>query len=869
MPKFKITGPDGRTVTLSGETAPTEQELDQIFSEISTPQPESPSMLSSAKDTAFDMLGRGVDVLGRVTGTLGRLGTGVANVIDETVDTVQGEQSVGQGISDTVQRLKSTFTPTGVGKWENNTDINKVLENQGVEAWLKEKLGDKAGDWTTAGLGFVGDVLTDPLQIGAVNKGVSAGIKAVGGGIGDVARAVTPKSVQSALKQGFVPEYAAMAKHKAPGADINLAEKIRLHESSLRHAGEDATDQATKFFQTGPKPMAFRSAPEAVLADRQAFAHAIDKGTQAPANLADKVESWKKMADDIWAEKVEMGSTMKLFGPKGTPLKKGPKEILTKEENYIPYFTRKDQSAEAVVGPAFRTKTRTDKARKGYESLEEAVRHGSAPDDAREIMATMLTMHGRAKRTQEFLSSVAKEYGQTGAVAGTRKLNREAFSVSDKLWSELKDKHFSEDIAGYLERSVKLWEKPSEMDNLWKTGTKLFKGAATSINLPHHAVNFQGNVMNMYAAGGMSMKDIAKQMARSYGIIGKGKQMPSIKGFSSDELTRLAQEYEIVGTSGHLRDLAEVGTSDAILHNPLLQGMRKFGTDKIEEPARLALWMDGIEKGLTPAQSAIKVKNVLLDYAELTPFERQIRDYAIPFYTWARKNPVVQWKGLSEDPVKFANIGRGMNVGWNANAEQVEQTVVPEEWEARGMVPGPITSEDGSLVMQRIGLPQNDLNKLADPVGMVTEGIHPVLKMIAEAGLNQKTMGGKVSTDSGWTTPSAIASWVSAMTPDQLENMIPEALQGYVNVANVGGRPRQRDIASWLMSAIPTGLAGQVGKSQIDDPKTVEIPAMREEWIARLLGLTPRVLTGEQQQFEAQDRMKAHRQKMQRVVMDK
>lgn len=804
MPRFTYKGPDGRTVTLEGATEPSEQELDQIFSELDTPVPDS-GVWDSIKSGATAVTGRGLDVLGRITGTLNRLGVGAAHAVDEGLDVSQGEQSLGQGLSDLGGKLVDTFTPAGegisgklqnIGKWKDNTDFNKVLENQGVEEILKKHLGEKGGDWATAGLGFAGDVLLDPLRIGAVNKAVGAGIKAIGKAPGqaiDAALPYMPKVVQKgadklgmAVNEAFVPDYQQFAKYQGANSELNLADQIRLHQSTLRHAEEGATDTAQKLFKTEKTNWANRPM-DAPLADRTAFAHAMDQGTAVPKGLEPQAEQWKKIMDDIWQEKRLMGSTSKILGRDGQRLWDAPRETLGKVENYVPYFTKSAGDTEAVVGSAFRTTTRTDKAREGYETLEEAVRHGSAPEDAREILATAVSMHEKAKRTQQFLGNIGQEFGQSTAAAGTRQLNRKNFAVSDQVWMGLKDKYFPEDLAGYLERSVKLWEKPSEMDNLWKTATKVFKGAATSLNFPHHATNGLGNVMNMYTAGGMSTLDIGKQLPRSYGIIVMGKPMPKIGNYAPDELSRLAKEYEVIGTSGHLRDLTEAGTSEKIANNFLLQTARRAGTELVEEPARLALWMDGIEKGLTPAQSAIKVKNVLLDYAELTPFERQIRDYAIPFYTWARKNPVVQFQGLMMDPKKFANIGDMQNVAWNANEDQVNKTVIPQELIDRGMLPGPLTGDNGELVMQRLGLPQADLNKLADPIGMLMEGLHPALKVPMELYTNQRGGGGEVKTKSGFATPSPIASAISAVVPDQIEQMLPEALQGYANVVNVGG----------------------------------------------------------------------------------
>lgn len=882
MPKFQVTGPNGRVLELDGPTPPTEQELDQIFSSLDAPGAD-PSLWDRTKDMAGAIGGRSLDVLGRVTGTLNRLGVGAAHAVDETIDTLQGEQSVGQGLGDFAGKIKDTFTPVGeglsgklqnIGKWKDNTDFNQVLENQGVEEYLKSKLGDKAGDWATAGAGFVGDVLLDPLRIGAVNKLVGKGIGAAGDTVGAGVKLVTPQKIQSAVKQAFVPDYADMAKFKGPNSEINLADQIRLHESRLRHAGEEAADFSHKTFSTGKT--SWLGQDVALPMDKKvAFSHAIDQGRAVPEGMAKQETIWRDTMDQIWREKQEMGSTQKLFDAQGQRFWDGPRDIVSKEQNYVPRFTKSGKpDPEAVVGGIFRTKTRTDKVRDGYESLEEAVRHASAPEDAQVILETAMTMHGRAKRTHEFLNVLKQEFGQTAPSPGMRKLDRKAFAVSDLLWGGnegLGAKYFPEEMADYLERSVKLWEKPSELDNLWKTTTKIWKGAATSVNIPHHFTNMLGNVMNMYTRGGMDAGDIGKYMTRAYHALGNGgADMWRVAGLNADELKRLAAEYEIIGTSGPLRELTEAGTADKVLNNRVLQGMRKFGTARVEEPARLALWMHAIEKkGMTPAQAAIHVKDTLLDYAELTPFERTVRDYGIPFFTWARKNPVVQLEGLKMDPKKFANIGDFENVMWNANADQVDGMIVPPEQIERGMIPGPLAGENGALVMNRFAAPQKDLNKLVDPIGMLMEGLHPALKAPIELFTNVRGSGGPVETPSGFATPGAFASTVSALTPDQIEQRIPEALQGYANVVNVGGRPRQRDYASWLESFVPTGMYGSAVKSYSDDPMNVQPENVGASMLMRVLGLTPKAISPMDQKYALDDLKAEHRRKMSKIVMER
>lgn len=86
-----------------------------------------------------------------------------------------------------------------------------------------------------------------------------------------------------------------------------------------------------------------------------------------------------------------------------------------------------------------------------------------------------------------------------------------------------------------------------------------------------------------------------------------------------------------------------------IQDNKLLRFNRKTG-DIIENNARIALFMDGLDKTGEVAFAANNVKKYLFDYQDLTPFERRNMKSFNRFYTFMRKNTATQLHALVHDP---------------------------------------------------------------------------------------------------------------------------------------------------------------------------------------------------------------------------
>lgn len=81
----------------------------------------------------------------------------------------------------------------------------------------------------------------------------------------------------------------------------------------------------------------------------------------------------------------------------------------------------------------------------------------------------------------------------------------------------------------------------------------------------------------------------------------------------------------------------------------------------VENNARIALFLDGIDKGMTPAASSRRVKQFLFDYSDLTPFEDQKLRTLSRFYTYMRKNTELQMRMMVSYPGSVWNTQKTLD----------------------------------------------------------------------------------------------------------------------------------------------------------------------------------------------------------------
>lgn len=161
-------------------------------------------------------------------------------------------------------------------------------------------------------------------------------------------------------------------------------------------------------------------------------------------------------------------------------------------------------------------------------------------------------------------------------------------------------------------------------------------------------------------------------------------------------------------------------------------------TRMVDNYTRFSLFIDGLNKGMTLEQSAIRVKKFLFDYFDLTPFERKWMRRVIPFYTWLRKNIPLQVEQLMKQPGKLATFGK-----YHRAMSEDDEWVDPEKspsWAQKGMA---INLPGGMSMMSN--LPYADLAHL--PVSKETgrqfmSNINPLFRYLPEVFFGQESFSG-------------------------------------------------------------------------------------------------------------------------------
>jgi len=101
----------------------------------------------------------------------------------------------------------------------------------------------------------------------------------------------------------------------------------------------------------------------------------------------------------------------------------------------------------------------------------------------------------------------------------------------------------------------------------------------------------------------------------------------------------------------------------------------------VEGQGRMALFMDGLNKGMSPAEAAMNVTKWHLDYApeSLSAFERNYLQKIIPFYKFLRRNTANHLELLLSEPGKLGLTARPLQVA-KRDIPEHERELMPSWW---------------------------------------------------------------------------------------------------------------------------------------------------------------------------------------------
>ena len=806
----------------------------------------------------------------------------------------------------------------------------------------------KANPGITATAGFVGDVAFDPTNlVGAgVIRGVGkAGLKAAAATkLGEALPSLRLRALEAT---GRTAETSGLAGLSAKEVGATKAAQTRAAqagvERKLANVFGDATLEERELIELAsrypespqaaavaadPRLSAILNKRKAAYADimeadikskQQPLTRPLEVGEEVEAQLAALpallrdllVESVQKdvpvstfvggyagdvleplrtaLTKKLWREDKELGRYF-FAEPKSLVVDPttGKVTVAQAVPNYGPTILKSEATGPRVASTQNKyTVNAADTKRVTY---KEAIDKLGAETDAAVLLEKRMRDSIRAQGDTDLVRTYMTEFGRPDAAAGYRQLKPETLArMPEELAKEFGGKHLPDAVANDVEKYTLRIISPDTEDGmlgLLKRSQRLWKTMATSLNLPaFNSVNFLGNSAQMYAAGGMSPRQVVsgiyngtralsnegKKATNFFGTLKQGSRVLK----TDEDYIALAREMGAIGAQAGSygvemgakipKGIAKIMASERgplALINPdwaVYDKIRAFNQQRIEDPAKLAMFVHELRQGKSAEQAALTVRKILFDYDELTPLERQIRDF-VPFYTWTRKNIPLQLTTLVTAPSKISHQKQFLDAlrEWSRLSDDEEPASgedIPESLRKGDFAQVPrslLAGEEGSPAGLRIRLPYFDVNAL-NPLSLpqaLGERLTPLVKVPASLLLGQDVATGR---------PLADRNGVPIMQkPDFLGRLLPTAV-GQVVETERG--LRQPATAKLITGAIPIP-GGSVLRALFPDEDQEGLANRGADMVLRSFGLTPRVLTEDvykQAREEVKQRIRAER----------
>jgi hypothetical protein len=174
--------------------------------------------------------------------------------------------------------------------------------------------------------------------------------------------------------------------------------------------------------------------------------------------------------------------------------------------------------------------------------------------------------------------------------------------------------------------------------------------------------------------------------------------------------------------------------------NPVKLG-RKV-SDFTDTYFRMAHYLEGIKRGLTPEAAANWVRQFHVDYDDLTLLERNVMRRMMPYYTFTRKNIPMQVGMLTENPGFFNAL-----VNLTRSSHRAMGSPATSKFLASNLAIPIYDDGKGNLLFLNWNLPVADLGRfqtnIEDTMQEFTGMLHPFIRVPLELGANRKLTTGQ------------------------------------------------------------------------------------------------------------------------------
>ena len=291
----------------------------------------------------------------------------------------------------------------------------------------------------------------------------------------------------------------------------------------------------------------------------------------------------------------------------------------------------------------------------------------------------------------DFLGEIFPGVDEDGAItplkAMSEKLDTKTFEHKE---SPFKQKHIDEHNNGKSKTlptldqfkevlsKNKIDYKDNEIYDMYKAWLNSWKKGLTVYNPGWHVQNFfQNKGQNYLALGADALlpqtdaKNILKQIngkkAKDVNIFDK----KNMKSYSSDEISKLAQELGVIDSLGE--DIKNARGIFPRLENKVDNSRLMKWLGQNEQTARLNHFIKQIERGMSPEDASKSVNKYLFDYSKKNGFDDFVGDFIDPFWTFHKNNARLLYGSMYEHPGKINNIIRGTKGLENGIPEEQRQ----------------------------------------------------------------------------------------------------------------------------------------------------------------------------------------------------
>jgi hypothetical protein len=291
--------------------------------------------------------------------------------------------------------------------------------------------------------------------------------------------------------------------------------------------------------------------------------------------------------------------------------------------------------------------------------------------------AVGITEETKALSLGSLFKGINKELVSNVALPGFKKL------PSTPGLTFLKDKWVPEFVHDELVGGTRAFlAKTSESQflNFYRSALRAWKAGKTVFNPPTVARNFVSNLFLVDMARGfpalMRLPQAVLELWNKGKYFREAVQSGLLKGtLFEQDLQRFLPEYSQLAKLASTAVRTANGNLATRLYDRLLNIAGPI-YGNLEKVAKLQVFIEARKAGATIARATKEAEESIFAYHKITPFEKMIRDNAIPFYTFTRKVIPFTFKTLLEHPQRIARYPKVVEEIEKPTAEKA----IPEQF---------------------------------------------------------------------------------------------------------------------------------------------------------------------------------------------